>query len=135
VVALAAGGLSAVWEVVAETCSPSARPRGGVAGVVLGGLCPAGADLADAGGHEQQCGEDGLGGDAADAAAGGLGECLVRGVFGVAVEALDGVAQGGVAGVPGGGGVGQVLAVAGAGVGRDGDRCLAADFRRVAGAG
>ena len=68
-----------------------------------------------------------LGGDAADAAAAGLGEGLVGGVFGVAVEAFDGVAQGGVAGVPGGAAVGQVLAVAGAGVGGDGDRGLAAE--------
>jgi hypothetical protein len=36
--------------------------------------------------------------------------------FDVAVEAFDGVAQGGVAGVPGRAGVGQVLAVAGTGV-------------------
>jgi hypothetical protein len=50
------------------------------------------------------------------------------GSFGVAVESFDGVAQGGVAGVPGGAGVGQVLAVAGAGVGRDGDRGLPADL-------
>ena len=39
------------------------------------------------------------------------------GVFDEPVEAFDGVAQGGVAGVPGGAAVGQVLAVAGAGVG------------------
>src|ERR1022692_4530637 len=52
---------------------------------------------------------------------------------GVAVEAFDGVAQGCVAGVPGRCAVGQVLAVAGAGVGRDGDRGLLADFRRVIG--
>src|SRR6266536_2011239 len=41
---------------------------------------------------------------------------LAGGVFGVAVEAFDGVAQGGVAGVPGRAAVGEVLAVAGAGV-------------------
>jgi len=46
---------------------------------------------------------------------------------GVAVEAFDGVAQGGVGLVPGWAGVGQVLAVAGADVRGDGDRCLAAD--------
>ena len=49
------------------------------------------------------------------------------GVFGVAVEAFDGVAQGGVVLVPGGAAVRQVLAVAGAQVGGDGDRGLAAE--------
>ncbi len=41
----------------------------------------AGADLADVCGHEQQRGEDGLGGDAADAASGGLGAGFVGGIF------------------------------------------------------
>ena len=87
-------------EVVAQAGPPpSCAP--GDAGLVAGGEGPPGADLADVGGHQQQRGEDGLGGDAADAAAGGLGEGFVGGVFGVAVEAFDGVAQGGVAGVPG----------------------------------
>ena len=63
--------------------------------------------------------KDGLGGDAADAASGGLGNGFVRGVFDQAVEAFDGVAQGGVHLVPGRAAVGQVLAVAGAGVGGD----------------
>ena len=51
--------------------------------------------LRDVGGDQQQRGEQGAGGDAADAAVAGLGEGLVGGVFGVAVEAFDGVAQGG----------------------------------------
>src|SRR5205823_992109 len=110
--------------VVAEAGAASAGPLGG--GLTGGGEGSPGADLADVGGHQQQGGEDGLGGDAADAAAAGLGERLVGGVFGVAVEAFDGVPQGGVAGVPGEAAVGQVLAVAGAHVGRDGDRGLAA---------
>src|SRR6516162_2425771 len=91
---------SAVGEVVEHAgAAPSCPPRDG--GLVVGGEGPPGADLADVRGDEQQRGEDGLGGDAADPAAGGLGEGLVGGVFGVAVEAFDGVAQGGVAGVPG----------------------------------
>jgi hypothetical protein len=61
--------------------------------------------------------------------AGWLGEGVVGGVFGVAVEPFDGVPQGGVAGLPGWAAVGQVLAVAGACVGRDGDRGLPADPR------
>ncbi len=89
-------GLSAVWEVVAEAGAASACSLGG-GGLVAAGECPPGADLADVGGDQQQRGEQGLGGDAADAAAAGLGEGLVGGVFGVAVEAFDGVAQGGVA--------------------------------------
>src|ERR1039458_442866 len=80
-------------------------------GFVAGGQASPGADLADVGGDEQQRGEDWRGGDAADAAAGWLGEGLVGGVLGVAVEAFDGVAQGGVALVPGWAAVGQVLAV------------------------
>ena len=57
-------------------------------------------------------------------------------VFGVAVEALDGIAQRGVPGVPGGAGVGQVLAVAGTDVRGHGDRrlvCRSAAVRVVAG--
>lgn len=85
---------SAVWKVVAET-GPSPPCAGGSAGgFELGGLCPPGADLADVGGHQQRCGERGAGGDAADPAAGWLGEGVVGGVFGVAAEAFDGVAQG-----------------------------------------
>src|SRR5271165_6845299 len=121
-------GLSAVWEVVAQAGAASACPAGD-AGLVAGGEGPPGADLADVGGDQQQRGEQGAGGDAADAAAGGLGEGLVGGVFGVAVEALDGVAQGGVAPVPGRAGVGQVLPVACAHVGGDGDRGLPAELR------
>src|SRR5208282_2711370 len=121
--------LSAVGGVVAQAGPPSACPAGD-AGLVAGGEGAPGADLADVGGHEQQRGEDGLGGDAADAASGGLGEGFVGGVFDEAIEAFDGVAQGGVGLVPGRGGVGQVLAVAGAGVGRDGDRGLPAGPRR-----
>jgi hypothetical protein len=48
-------------------------------------------------------------------------------VFHEPVEAFDGVAQGGVLGVPGRAAVGQVLAVAGARVRGDGDRGLAAE--------
>ena len=92
--------LSAVGEVVAQAGPAPSCPLGD-AGLAAGGEGPPGADLADVGGYQQQGGEDRLGGDAADAAAGGLGEGLVGGVFGVAVEAFDGVAQGGVAGVPG----------------------------------
>ena len=86
--------------------------------------------LLDVRGGQQQRGEDRLGGDAADTAPGWLGEGLVGGVFEVAVEAFDGVAQGGVAGVPGRAGAGQVLAVAGTGVRGDGDRGLGGDPRR-----
>ena len=119
-------GLSAVWEVVAQAGAASPCPAGD-AGLVAGGEGSPGADLADVGGDQQQRGEQGAGGDAADAAAGGLGEGLVGGVFGVAVEAFDGVPQGGVAGVPGRAAVGQVLAVAGADVRGDGDRGLPAE--------
>ena len=119
-------GLSAVWEVVAQAGAASPCPAGD-AGLVAGGEGPPGADLADVGGHQQQRGEQGAGGDAADPAAGGGGEGFVGGVFDEPVEAFDGVAQGGVAGVPGRAAVGQVLAVAGAGVGGDGDRGLAAE--------
>ena len=91
----------AVGEVVGEA-GPAAACPAGDGGSVVGGLCSPGADFADVGGDEQQCGEQGAGGDAADAAAAWLGECLVCGVFEVAVEAFDGVAQGGVAGLPGG---------------------------------
>jgi Cobalamin synthesis protein cobW C-terminal domain len=87
-------GLSAVWEVVAQAGAASPCPAGG-AGLVAGGQGPPGADLADVGGHQQQRGEDGLGGDAADPAPAWLGEGLVGGVFGVAVEAFDGVARSG----------------------------------------
>ena len=103
------------------------RARRAMRVLVVGGQRPPGADFADVRGGEQQRGEDGLGGDAADAAPGWLGEGLVGSVFDVAVEAFDGVAQGGIAGVPGGAGVGQVLAVAGTGAGGDGDGGLAAD--------
>jgi hypothetical protein len=103
---------------------------GGDAGLAVGGEVPPGADLADVGGHQQQGGEQGAGGDAADAAAGGGGEGFVGGVFDEPVEPFDGVAQGGVACVPCGGAVGQVLAVAGAGAGGDGDGGLPADLRR-----
>jgi len=72
---------------------------------------------------------------AGSAGFGWLAEGFAGGVFDVSVEAFDGVAQGGVAGVPGGGAVGQVLPVAGAGVGGDGDRGLPADLRRVVGRG
>src|SRR5579864_7450663 len=119
--------VSAVWQVVAEAGPASACPPGG-AGLVVGCHGAPGADLADVGGHQQQGGEQGAGGDAADAAAAGLGQGLVGGVFGVAVEAFGGVPQGGVAGVPGGAGVGQVLPVACAHVGGDGDRGLGADL-------
>ena len=122
-------GRSAVWEIVAEAGAASPFPAGG-GGRVAAGEGPPGADLADVGGGQQQRGEQGAGGDAADAAAAGLGEGLVGGVFGVAVEAFDGVAQGGVALVPGGAAVGQFLAVAGADVRGDGDRGLAAQSRR-----
>src|SRR5260370_471261 len=119
-------GLSAVWKVVTEASAASACLLGG-GGVGAGGQGPPGADFADVGGDQQQRGEQGAGGDAADAAAGWLGQGLVGGVFGVAVEAFDGVAQGGVAGVPGGGAVRQVLAVSGAYVGGDGDCGLSAE--------
>jgi hypothetical protein len=107
--------LSAVGEVVAQAGPPAAGALGD-AGLVAGGEGPAGADLADVGGHQQQRGEDRLGGDAADPASGGLGEGLVSRVFDEPVEAFDGVAQGGVGVVPGWAAVGQVLAVAGADV-------------------
>ena len=94
-------GLSAVWEVVAQAGAASPCPAGD-AGLVAGGEGPPGAGLADVGGHQQQRGEQGAGGDAADPAAGGGGEGFVGGVFDEPVEAFDGVAQGGVAGVPGG---------------------------------
>ena len=126
---MAAAGVSAVGKVAGEA-GPAPPGPAGDAGLVVGGQCPPGADLADVRGGQQQRGEQGLGGDAADAAAAGLGECLVGWVFGVAVEALDGIAQRGVPGVPGGAAVGQVLAVAGTYVGRDGDGGLAADPRR-----
>ena len=121
--------LSAVGEVVAQACT---APPGalGDAGFAAGGEGPPGADLADVGGYQQQRGEDGLGGDAADAAPGGLGEGFVSGVFNQAVEAFDGVAQGGVGPMPGRAAVRQVLAVTGTGVRGDGDRCLSADPRR-----
>ena len=118
--------MSAVREVVAQAGpAPSCAPCD--PGLVAGGESPPGADLADVDGGQQQRGEDGLGGDAADAAPAGLGEGLVGGVFGVAVEAFDGVPQGGIPRVPGRAAVGQVLAVAGAGVRGDGDRRLGAD--------
>src|SRR5580704_516809 len=120
--------LSAVWEVVGQAGATAPGPAGG--GGAAGGAGSPGADLADVGGGQEQRGEQGLGGDAADAAAAGLGQGLVGGVFGVAVEAFDGVAKGSVAGLPGGAAVGKVLAVAGAGVWGDGDRGLPADLRR-----
>ena len=92
--------LSAVGEVVAQA-GPAPSCALGDAGFIAGGQVAPGADLADVRGHEQQRGEDGLCGDAADAAAGGLSEGLVGGVFDVAVEAFDGVAQRGVGVVPG----------------------------------
>ena len=88
-------GLSAVGEVVAQAGAAPSCPVGD-AGLAGGGECPPGADLADVGGHQQQRGEDGLGGDAADAAACGLGEGFVSRVFDEPVEAFDGVPQGGV---------------------------------------
>ena len=75
--------VSAVGEVVAQA-GPAPPCPAGDAGLVAGGEGPPGADLADVGGHEQQRGEDRLGGDAADAAPGGLGEGFVGGVFDVA---------------------------------------------------
>ncbi len=62
---------------VAEACAASACSPGG-GGFVAGGEGPPGADFADVGGDQQQRGEQGLGGDAADAAAAGLGEGLVE---------------------------------------------------------
>src|SRR5712691_7873470 len=121
--------VSAVWQVIAEA-GPAALRTLDDGGLVAGGEGPPGADLADVGGHEQQRGEDRLGGDAADAAPGGLGEGFVSRVFDEPVEAFDGVAQGGVGPVPGRAAVGQVLAVAGTGVRGDGDRRLGADPRR-----
>src|ERR1700729_1371808 len=97
-------GWSGAWVVVGEAGFAAAGAAGGCGGVLLGGGGAPCADLAEVGGHEQQGGEDGAGGDAADAAAGWLGEGLAGGVFEVSVEALDGVAEGGVAVVPGGGG-------------------------------
>jgi hypothetical protein len=44
------------------------------------------SDHADVGGHEREGGEDALGGDATDAAAGVICECGVGAVFGDAVE-------------------------------------------------
>ena len=92
--------MSAVGEVVAQAGPASPCPAGD-AGLVAGGEGPPVADLADVGGDQQQGGEQGLGGDAADPASCWLGEGFVGGVFGVAVEAFDCVAQGGVAGLPG----------------------------------
>src|SRR6266568_77599 len=60
-------GRSAVWVVVAQAGAASPCPAGG-AGLVAGGEGPPGADLADVGGGQQQRGEQGAGGDAADAA-------------------------------------------------------------------
>ena len=82
--------VSAVWRVIAEAGPAPPRPLCD-AGLAGGGDGPPGADLADVGGHQQQRGEQRAGGDAADAAAAGLGEGLVGGVFNVAVEAFDGV--------------------------------------------
>src|ERR1035438_4193153 len=81
--------------------------RVGDAGLAAGGEGAPGADLADVRGDQQQRGEDRLGGDAADAAPCGLGEGFVGGVFDEAVEAFDGVAQGGVGLVPGRAAVGD----------------------------
>src|SRR4029077_1384863 len=67
-------GCSGIWLVVAEAGSAASCAFGGCGGVVLGGKAPPGADFAEVGGHEQQGGEQGAGSDAADAAAGGLGE-------------------------------------------------------------
>ena len=72
--------VSAVGEVVAQA-GPAPPCPAGDAGLVAGGEGTPGAGLADAGGHEQQRGEDRLCGDAADAAACGLGEGFVGGVF------------------------------------------------------
>src|ERR1035438_7467428 len=60
--------VSAVGEVVARL-GPAPPCPAGDAGLVAGGEGKPGADLADAGGHEQEGGGDGLGGDAAGAAA------------------------------------------------------------------
>jgi hypothetical protein len=54
---------SAVWEVVAQAGPPLPCPPGD-AGLVAAGQGPPGADLAHVGGHQQQRGEDRLGGDA-----------------------------------------------------------------------
>ena len=80
VVTLGAVPLLAVGVVVAQACAAPPCPLGD-AGLAGGGEGPPGADLADVGGHQQQGGEDGLGGDAADAAPGGLGEGFVGRVF------------------------------------------------------
>ncbi len=117
---------SAVWEVVAQAGPPPPCPPGD-ASLAAAGRGPPGADLAHVGGRPQQRGEDRLGGDAADAASGGLGQGFVSSIFDQAVEAFDGVPQGGVGLAPGRAAVGQVLAVAGADVRGDGDRGLAAD--------
>src|ERR1035441_4320772 len=69
-----AGGRVLAVGTVAGQAGPAAPCPAGDGGLVAGGQCPPGADLADAGGGEQQCGEQGLGGDAADAAAAGLGD-------------------------------------------------------------
>jgi hypothetical protein len=125
-------GCLTVWLVVAEA-GPAAPCAlcGGCS--LLGGKGPPCADLVQVGGHEEQCGEQCAGGDAADAPAGGLGEGFVGWVFHEPVEAFDGVAEGGVTLCPGFRPEGEFLAVAGADVWGDGDGALAAEPGRVLG--
>ena len=87
-------------------------------------------DLAAVGVGELEGQEDGLGGDAADAAGAGLFDRLVEGVFGEAVEAFDAVAEPEVDALPVFAAVGEGLVVLGSGFGRDGDRLLCADLGR-----
>ncbi len=55
-----------------------------------------GADHADVGGHEREGGEEALGGDSTDPAAGGVTEGCVGAVLDDAVGSFDSVAQGAI---------------------------------------
>ncbi|MEV0638149.1 hypothetical protein AB0I77_25045 [Streptomyces sp. NPDC050619] len=68
--------------------------------------------------------QEGLGGDAADAAGAGVFEAFVEGVLGVAVDAFDAVAEPEVDALPGFGAVLEGLPELGAGFRRDRDRLL-----------
>lgn len=106
---LAAAGGAAPWAVAVE-CD----------GVGPGGEFA----LVDVGELEGQ--EDGLGGDAPDAAGSGFFEAFAEGVLGVAVDAFDAVAEPEVDALPRFGAVLERLPEVGAGFGRDGDGALGA---------
>ncbi|WP_158973194.1 hypothetical protein [Streptomyces griseus] len=70
--------------------------------------------------------QEGLGGDAADAAGAGVFQAFVQAVLGVAIDAFDAVAEPEVDALPGFGAVLEGLPEVGAGFGRDCDGLLAA---------